>query len=141
MIFICLQSFSLYITAQDHINTIGTKTPSATVILVRMALNKKLVLVAQMKIQLILSMIINLCWDFRRNFTWKVYANINVTFHRFDWRILSGNLSFQWTIRSYHQRDKRNITTGDLKCVLHFFQFVSFNYRQAINLNQSISYL
>ena len=61
MIFICLQSFSLYITAQDHINTIGTKTPNATVILVRMALNKKLVLVAQMKIQLILSMIINLC--------------------------------------------------------------------------------
>ena len=61
MVFIYLKAFILYNTAQDHINTIGTKTPNATVILVRMALNKKLVLVAQMKIQLILSMIINLC--------------------------------------------------------------------------------
>ena len=24
--------------------------------------------------------------------------------------------------------------TGDLKCVLHFLKFMSFNYRQAINL-------
>ena len=37
------------------------KTPSATVILVWMALSKKLVLVAQMKIQLMLSVIINMC--------------------------------------------------------------------------------
>ena len=60
------------------------KTPGVTVILVWMPLNKKLVLVAQMKIQLILSVIINLCRDFRKNFTSGACANINVTLHDFD---------------------------------------------------------
>ena len=56
MIFIYLQSFSLYNTAQDHITTTGAKkTPGTNVIREWMSLNRKLVLVAQMEIQLIFS--------------------------------------------------------------------------------------
>ena len=71
------------------------KTPSTTAILEWMSLNRKLVLVAQMKIQLIFSVLINLCWEFWKNFTIHSCANINVTLHRFDWKILSGHLAFQ----------------------------------------------
>ena len=90
MIFIYLQSFSLYNTAQDHITTTGAKkTPGTNVIREWMSLNRKLVLVAQMKIQLIFSVLINLCWEFWKNFTLHLCANINVTSHRFEWKILS----------------------------------------------------